>query len=415
MRRKIREIGPLFILPTVGLLVGSLLLLILVPLYIEWNWPNPHGTATTALISPDQLRVSPPAWSPVNDSIIIRLDDKMYSVQADGSGFREIEQHQREVPFEMAMSSQGRLAYHAQRDDGWFKKLMSIFHDFSWQRSRMHLVDVSAEETHRVASVKGTFRLAPPAWSPNGQFLAYATKTGVDIRDDSGREISEIPFSTREQGLLFEDMIGNMAPGEVAMSDDGHLAVIATDGWWSPDRTTGRFALLAFRAGDAAPQILLTAEGGAALFSPVWSRDGERVLYLHAEGDDLSLRAIRLADGVEETISTLRGASEHPEHFRPEYAMSLAPNGRTALLVDRQINSTALHTVDLESGDHQKVLGLAFPIFVSWSPDGTRIAVMSPREQPWLLYTISPSGGPNRWSLLQIGKEGQIELGQNWP
>ena len=410
MRRKIREIGPLFILPTVGLLA----FVILAPLFVEWISRDADQPPAVLPISLDQLRVSPPAWSPVNDSIVIRLDDKMYSVQADGSGFREIEQHRREAPFEMAMSSQGRLAYHAWRDDGWFKKFMSIYHDFDWQRSRMHLVDVSAEETHRVASVKGTFRLRPPTWSPNGQFLAYATKSGVEVRDDSGREISEIPFSTRGQGLLFEDLIGSMAPGEVAISDDGHLAVIATDSRWSPSRKTGRFALLAFREGDAAPQMLRTAEEGAALFSPVWSRGGDRVLYLYVEDDVLSLRAVR-PGGVEETISTLGGVSDYPEYQRPKYALKLAPNGPTALVVDLQINRTALHTVDLESGDHQPLVDLPYPLFPSWSPDGTSIAVVSPRQQPWLLYTISPSDGPNRWSLLQIGKEGQIELGQNWP
>ena len=132
-------------------------------------------------------------------------------------------------------------------------------------------------------------RVGAPALSPDGGTVAYSV-TRYDLEANRGRtDIWLVPLAGGEARQLTASEGSNSAP---AWSPDGQwLAFVSTRGGDGP-----QLYLMPTTGGEA--RRLTSLEGGAS--GPVWSADGSTILFtsqVWPEGDPFATRLRRLADG----------------------------------------------------------------------------------------------------------------------
>ena len=187
-----------------------------------------------------------------------------------------------------------------------------------------------------------------PAWSPDGEMIAFASPKNVSEDHDSERDIWLIDLDGTEWQLT------------TALSDD-------TDPTWSPDGT--RIAFASLRDGawniyviDIDDLILhqLTNNAGPNI-QPSWSHDGTRIAYV-SDGDIYTMDV----EGQNKRQITEHGATDGEPAWSPDGTKIAFASERTGigdiyvfdLVQDALINVT----------DH-----VEYEDDPTWSPDGSAI------------------------------------------
>jgi len=212
--------------------------------------------------------------------------------------------------------------------------------------------------------------VADPRLSPDGRTVAFAVVRIDREANDYASSIWTAPVDGREPPRRFT--FGDKADGSPR---------------WSPDGT--RIAFLSKRDGDARQLYVIPATGGEALrlteldegaSEPVWSPDGTRIAFTsrvrdeaYAEEDERK-RPPRRFTRLQFKLDDVGWTGDRRRHV-----FTVPADGSAA--------PTQLTHGDFEDGGP------------TWSPDGTRIAFASARDDDWDLklvgdiYVVAAEGG----------------------
>jgi dipeptidyl aminopeptidase/acylaminoacyl peptidase len=249
--------------------------------------------------------------------------------------------------------------------------------------------------------------------SPDGRRVAYVLSVPrVPYEDDDGRPWSELHVSDLE-GASHPFVSGEVSVSEVHWTPDGHgIAFLAKRG----DDEKDALYVIPVDGGEAQRKVSHAEDITGYTFSP----DGRRVAFLAREPEGkmekqlakkgftaevyeeewrpVKVWIVALDDPEAEPKALDLGGSASELHWSPtgdRLALALAPTS----LIDDHYMRRRIHVVDSDSGvvvariDNPGKLGA-----IVWSPDGTRLAVISaedihdPREGRLMLGSVD--GGP---------------------
>ncbi len=251
-------------------------------------------------------------------------------------------------------------------------------------------LEIIGTETPIVEGVQtnGELGLAPYDFSDNGM-LAYVR--GGEVGGDGG--------ATR--GLVWVDREGREEPLDVdldaylypRLSPDGQRLAVTIGNTpnqqdvWIYDLVRGA-------------ESRLTFDTTAASLRPVWTRDGQSVVYYSTRAESGIFRRAANGTGSEERL-TSSDAQQLPEFFSPDGTQLIVrtnPQGSMdlyALSVEGEPRSTALLEMDYHEG------------YSAISPDGRWIAYLSDETGTYEVYVRPfPNVDDGRW---QISTEGGVE------
>ena len=293
----------------------------------------PAGTCGGDIADPPAQLVSgaskSPAWSPDCSRIVYSQRGSLWTMHNDGTQQRRLMRHSGSYLHEPAWSPDGtQIAYVRQIDRG-----------THWE-SHVWLVD--ADGSNRTQLTAGTVWDDSPTWSPDGGELAFR-RVAADgdgqgdlfSRDGADSYIVVMDLTTRERRALSAggswDHIPAWSPdgNRIAyitrnavwlMGPDGSNNSLAVAGafWdgglsWSPDGTR-----IAFARGDRSESVIVIADvdgnGEQSIAgsqgpdaNPRWSPDGQRIAFVRSGGDGNARVHVTGAAGTQaETASDCR-------------------------------------------------------------------------------------------------------------
>lgn len=246
-----------------------------------------------------------------------------------------------------------------------------------------------------------------PVWSPDGSSIAFLAAPSYSPRSRWAHEGMTL-YTMAVDGSDLQEVA---QPGE-------HGLTLAPP-VWSPDgerllfqMNTSDFShavreLHAVKA-DGTEMTLLAEE---VVSVPAWSPDGKRLAVAKIVGEDVGLFTLA-ADGSDpQLITTIFGREllDWEHSFGGTIpTVSWSPDGSRILYSCWD----GVCTIDLESGE---VFGLVeaggsvwiAPYEAAWSPDGTRVAIYTPGNGRPQLFTVAPDGTDRR-DLIRVDDSGNL-------
>lgn len=193
---------------------------------------------------------------------------------------------------------------------------------------QLFIVDANGENLRRIAT--SLDEAADPKWSPSGEWISFATVSGIRmIRPDGTDEqpIADLP------------------------ADTGHMA-------WSPDGSRIAFDRVVEGGFRLFVLDVVTSEirslGSTSGFSPAWSPDGSQIAFCSARG----LGVVPAAGGEARWLNAHRpGLNEFP---------SWSPDGTQIAYESDQLGHESVCTIDVATGALRRLaLHGQFPV---WCP-----------------------------------------------
>ncbi|NNF58158.1 MAG: hypothetical protein HKN04_07935 [Rhodothermaceae bacterium] len=216
-----------------------------------------------------------------------------------------------------------------------------------------------------------------PAWSPDGQYLAFV-RTTVDGRQDVclvPREGGEVQRLAREQqGVTGLDWTA-----------DGRSVVYAAN-------RQGASGLWRVRASGGPPVWVAVGDGGE-VYQPSVARNGRGITFAqrrHETNISEIVRAGGRAGTPQRLIESTRWDS-HP---------AVSPDGERIAFVSNRSGNLEIWTADPDGNDLQRRTSFGGPRVSTprWSPDGTHIVFTARVNGHADLYIVEPGSPPRRFT-----------------
>ena len=249
------------------------------------------------------------------------------------------------------------------------------FNDGTIYRTQYEIAtsNIDGTEPQRLTRNTGFDHL--PVWSPNGDRIAFITDRSSSV-DPWGRYLHTMAADGSD--------VRNIAPS---------LDLALYPPAWSPDGQ--RIAFVVDERREPLPAIYTVRPDGSdlmriseALSSPSWSPDGERIAFTKPHDDGgVGLYTIA-ADGSDARLVTVMQGNSGP------WSPSWSPSGAEIL-----VSCGTVCIINVEDGSlvGQSPISLHDGNVPTWSPDGSRIAVLMAQQFPFpngsiVLYTMARDG-----------------------
>jgi TolB protein len=220
----------------------------------------------------------------------------------------------------------------------------------------------------RRAAPPDVTRDGAPAWSPDGNQIAYYSEVGgqpadLFVMDADGRNVRQLTKTPEAEGYP-------------AWSPDGRQIAFESH---TPD---GNFDVYVMKA-DGSNVRRLTREPRRDV-GPAWSPDGLKLAFMSDRGGKEFNLYWMNADGsaVEQLTS---GETDWFPQFSPDGGRIAFHRWDDVHVLDLAGRRTTRLTVAPDNG-----------MYPSWSPDGSRLAFMSWRGGPAVIYTMNADGTNQR-------------------
>lgn len=412
----------------------------------------------------------PPLWRPDGGGIIFpapsNYGGNIYIVASDGSNIQRISKSKRnfyEVDYAPDISPSGdRLVYTTSRFGSSGCGIGRTERDYEIETS-----DLLGDDRQRLTENEWGDYL--PQWMPAGERIAFVGAidpkdygtSGILAMDPDGRNVQvlyrlSVPYSEDpEDGRYVEYFLGSRW---FAWSPNGDALALLLRANRGLDQPQSEFLEVALPDGSDSRRIFetpyklptgvmeQTLRLGEIHGEPAWSPDGRRLAFLYHHFDNpWNAPRTRWNDRVGEGCgnekpgpylcivkadgSGLTGIALR-QHDRAWGGASLSwsPDGGRVLLTENrhhrwpiwdnswlfygdgsfpeQVNWAYIVSVDVSTGEAKTV---APGVYASWSPDGSRIAVLGRYDDGGYLATVAPDGSDFR-VLVRADEDGDLEL-----
>jgi Tol biopolymer transport system component/predicted Ser/Thr protein kinase len=187
----------------------------------------------------------------------------------------------------------------------------------------------------------------------------------------------------------------------VAFSPDGRQVAYV----WTGEKNMD-FDLYVKIIGAGEPLRLTNGQG--RVMSPAWSPDGRYIAFLRGTGEGKGFYLIPALGGAERKLADVYGLTGLSAGVTPmPQAVDWSPDGKTLAVVDKTSENEpwSIFLISVETGERRRLTqppaGYTGDIFVSFSPDGSRLALArlhgftggSVVAPPGDIYTVSVAGG----------------------
>jgi Tol biopolymer transport system component len=236
--------------------------------------------------------------------------------------------------------------------------------------SQIYSINPDGTDQTRVAA--NTFDDRGPAWSPDGQKLAFASN-----RDRSDPLLHDI-YSMNADGTgptrLTNTTDAGDSPGGPAWSPDGQRIMYV-----------GRAGLYVMNA-DGSGNTPIGTDGHTVNGKPSWAPDGRRIAW---SGDNTQIFTAN-PDGTA-IVKLTRFANGQGGNYAPDWSPDAS---KIVFTSTRDSNIDQIYTMNPDGTNQTRLTDVGGSRLPVWSPDGTRIAFLSNRGHPntWDIYTMNPDG-----------------------
>ena len=256
-------------------------------------------------------------------------------------------------------------------------------------------VAVHDVRTQRVERVKD-FPLAAPPLSPDWRQQLHAISDAIEFWITGGRGVAATRILYSSGGRIWQ--VDSDGANPTALTSARPPAFYPA---WHPKATHMTYAVMtedgmrvAIRElngnGSASPRML-RAPAGSVNTSPVFSPDGETILYAHGLDNGTDLFAVPLSGNESpRRVTVSRG--------RDAVSPSYSPDGRRIVFATNRPGGLVLYIADADGTNAEALTPYNFGdrsqrTDPSWSSDGRLVAFQAETDGRSQIYTVSPRDG----------------------
>jgi Tol biopolymer transport system component len=247
-----------------------------------------------------------------------------------------------------------------------------------------------------------------PDWSPDGKYLAFASRREPMALLLQTRTLCIHNFETGEERELFPKL---NSIGRLKWSPDGR-SILATGNDYE-----GRPGLYIIDVQTGNVKLVSQGEPGAIISTPAWSPDGKWVYFTHGFPYVIKKEKFIFAQNID--TGEKKVIYQRPEGVHDMRSLTISPDGKQLALVMRDASQGVIIAVIPISGGELRVL-LKAPVSeyigaCAWTPDGRKI-LYSKREptkalEPnFDLWLMSLEGGEPVKLGLTIGLLSELRI-----